>query len=195
MAWMFYDPGKHRGLKAPAIPNHPRSMLEPRGKMILLLMTLSLAAAFVYSLHWLSYRLLKTRIVSRQKWGLNICSGNTDGGGVNADIVSYGNLPKFIQLGDIYRLPFRNLEFDSALCSHTMEHVEDPDKFYRELSRVAREVTLVLPPLWDLPAVLNIWEHRWIFLTFKKEHRRLPPRIRLPFSWTFQRIIGQRIKA
>jgi SAM-dependent methyltransferase len=146
-------------------------------------------------LNILSYRILKGRIVRRQKWDLNICCGKTDGGGVNADIFQHAGVPRFVLVDSVYRLPFEDRTFDSVLCSHTMEHVEDPDAFFAELSRVGKRVTLVLPPLWDFSAVLNVLEHRWIFLTLRKKHDRLPPRVRLPLARTVQRLLGQRLHA
>ncbi|MBN2346133.1 MAG: methyltransferase domain-containing protein [Candidatus Aminicenantes bacterium] len=149
--------------------------------------------AVLWALNQLSYRFLKARILKKREWGLNICCGKTDGGGVNADIVRHADVPRFQCIEDIYRLPFRNRQFDSVLCSHTLEHVEDPDRFYDELCRVGRQVVLVLPPLWDISAVLNFFEHRWIFLTFKKVHERPPRRIRLPLARALQQRLGQRI--
>ena len=74
------------------------------------------AVAVLWLPHILSYKILKNRIVRRRSWGLNICSGTTDGGGVNADIVDHVRLPKFVQV-DVYRLPFRDGEFETVLCS------------------------------------------------------------------------------
>ncbi|MGC9521807.1 MAG: hypothetical protein ACP5HG_08000 [Anaerolineae bacterium] len=62
------------------------------------------AVALLWLPHILSYGILKRHILNRQRWGLNICSGATDGGGVNADIVHHRRLPKFVQV-DVYRLP------------------------------------------------------------------------------------------
>ena len=124
---------------------------------------------------------------------MNICCGKTDGGGVNADIVRHADVPRFQRIEDIYRLPFSDRHFDSVLCSHTLEHVEDPDRFYSELCRVGRQVVLVLPPLWDITAALNVFEHRWIFLTWKKVHDRPPRRLRLPLARTLQGLLGQRM--
>ncbi len=152
-------------------------------------------AAVSQALNVLSYRVLKARILRRRKWDLNICCGRTDGGGLNADIARHADVPRFVQIGSIDRLPFKDGAFETVLCSHTMEHVEDPDAFFRELGRVGNRVTLVLPPLWDLAGALNVLEHRWIFLTIRKEHDRLPSRIRLPLSRTVQRLLGQRIHA
>lgn len=155
---------------------------------------LILAALALWLPHEVSYHWLKNRIVRRQRWGLNICCGTTDGGGVNADIVAHLPLPKFVQV-QVTRLPFRDHQFSTVLCSHTLEHVDDPDAFFDEMQRVGERVTLVLPPLWDITAAFNFLEHRWLFLTLRKEHATPPPYIRLPGARWVQRILGQRIHA
>ena len=144
--------------------------------------------------HVISYNWLKSHIVRRRRWDLNICCGTTDGGGVNADIMAHEPLPNFTQV-DVYRLPFKDGQFNHVLCSHTLEHVDAPRLFYDELQRVGDHVTLVLPPLWDITAAFNLLEHRWLFLTLKKEHRTVPPYIRLPGARWVQHILGQRIHA
>jgi hypothetical protein len=53
----------------------------------------------------------------------------------------------------------------------------------------------VLPPLWDVTAALNVLEHRWVFLTFKKRHSKLPRYVRLPMAGWIQDVLGQRIHA
>jgi SAM-dependent methyltransferase len=150
-------------------------------------------SALLWVLNQISYRFLKNRILKRRQWGLNICCGRTDGGGINADIVRHAEVPRFQVIEDIYRLPFSDRQFETVLCSHTLEHVADPDRFFAELRRVGQKVVLVLPPLWDLSAALNVLEHRWIFLTLKKEHERPPRRLRLPLARSVQRMFGQRI--
>ena len=146
-------------------------------------------------LNWLSYRVLKNRILNRQKWDLNICCGTTDGGGVNVDIVRHKRVPNLVLVDDIYHLPFSDKQFRTVLCSHTIEHVENPVVFYQELQRVGEEVTLVVPPLWDITAALNPIDHRWLLLTLEKEHHKLPKHVRMPFSAVVHRIFGQRIRA
>jgi len=147
--------------------------------------------AYLYLSHYVSYSLLKNKILKDKQWGLNVCCGKTDGGGVNADIFEHKELPNFRLLDDIYNLPFLNQEFETILCSHTIEHVDDPAAFLKELRRVGKEVTIVIPPLYDITAALNLFEHKWIFLTFKKKHTTLPPHIRLPFSNLTHNKIGQ----
>jgi SAM-dependent methyltransferase len=146
---------------------------------------------YLFVAHYISYKLEKNRILNSQKWDLNICCGKTDGGGINADIFQHSDLPNFQLVENIYDLPFKTNQFDNVLCSHTIEHVDDPEAFYRELSRVGKKVTIVVPPLYDLGAVLNIFEHQHIFLSFKKEHTDLPSFIRLPFSKLIQEKLGQ----
>jgi SAM-dependent methyltransferase len=155
----------------------------------------SVVTAIIVFLHWYSYSHLKNSIVRRRTWDLNICCGNTDGGGTNADIVQHKDLPNFVQVDSIYSLPFDDKQFETALCSHTAEHVDDPDQFDQELRRVARRVVYILPPIWDLAAAFNLREHRWIFLTVRKVHYRLPPRIALPFASRLQARVGQKIAA
>lgn len=151
--------------------------------------------ALIYLTNKLSYHYLKKRILNQQRWDLNICCGKTDGGGINADIYEHDSVPNFILTENIYDLPFKNKQFKSALCSHTIEHVEDPQRFYEELKRVSENVVLVIPPLWDISAVFNVLEHRWIFLSFKKKHEKLPYYVKLPFSKTLHKHFGQKVSS
>ncbi len=161
----------------------------------MILFVVTLVVLCLFSLNYLSYSVMKEKIIGNRIWGLNISCGKTDGGGVNADIVQHDDLPNFMLVESIYNLPFSNQQFDTVLCSHTIEHVEDPERFFDELTRVGGDVTLIVPPLWDLAAVFNFWEHKWIYLTFKKEHKKLPMRIPVPFSKFYQQRVMQHIKA
>lgn len=166
------------------------------GQIILITLLVIIGSVLLmFVLNFLSYRILKGRIVRRQKWGLNICCGKTDGGGVNVDIVKHADVPNYISVTDIYHLPFADKQFDTVLCSHTIEHVDDPQRFFEELSRVGKQVTLIIPPLWDISAAFNLLEHKHIFLTFTKEHNVLPAFVPLPFANTIHRLLGQRIHA
>lgn len=148
-----------------------------------------------YVANWTSYKFLKNRILRRQKWDLNICCGATDGGGVNADIVQHAELPNFVLVEDIYNLPFKRGQFEHVLCSHTIEHVDFPIRFHRELRRVGKKVTYVVPPLWDFTAAFNLLEHKHIFLAMRTEYQKLPKFVRMPFVDGFHRLFGQKIKA
>ena len=148
-------------------------------------------------LNQLSYVWLKNRILrSRKTWDLNICCGHTDGGGVNVDIVQHSHVPNYKQVANVCQLPFGDKQFEHTLCSHTIEHVDDPEGFDRELRRVSENVTYAVPPLWDIGAAFNVFEHRWIFFTFRTKHvNKLPRYVKLPFARTIQRVLGQTIAA
>ncbi|PIP18096.1 MAG: hypothetical protein COY82_00295 [Parcubacteria group bacterium CG_4_10_14_0_8_um_filter_35_7] len=143
--------------------------------------------------HIIDYRILKSYYFKKQKWDLNICCGNTDSGGINADIIKR-NVPNFVLIKNIYELPFEDKEFESVLCSHTIEHVKNPDKFYKELERISKNVTLLIPPFWDIASIICFRQHKWQFLTLRIKHvNNLPNKIRLPYWW-YQREFGQIIK-
>ncbi len=160
-----------------------------------MLSILGILVLYLVIAHYLSYSLIKNRILKSQNWDLNICCGKTDGGGLNVDIVRHAELPRFMQIDSIYNLPFADDAFDTVLCSHTIEHVDDPRQFFAELQRVGKKVTLVIPPLYDLAAVLQIREHKWIFLTFKKKHHTLPRFVKFPLADHFHRLLGQKNNA
>jgi len=161
---------------------------------VLIILIVCFIVFILWFLNHLSYTILKRRIIRGHTWDLNICCGRVDGGGINADIFAHAKVPKLV-IVDVNQLPFRDRQFNTVLCSHTIEHVPKPEKFLSELQRVGENVTIILPPLWDVSAALNFFEHRWIFLTFKKSHASLPPRIKLPFARTYQRKRGQRLSA
>jgi SAM-dependent methyltransferase len=143
--------------------------------------------------HLLDYRVLKERHFYDRKWDLNISSGNTDGGGINADIIKR-DVPNFVLIKDIYKLPFKDKQFEHVVTSHTMEHVDDPEKFFNELRRVSKNVTILIPPIWDLAAFFWVLEHKWQFLTLSTKHvNKLPPKIKLPYDLVHG-ALGQRVK-
>lgn len=43
------------------------------------------------------------------------------------------------QVADALQLPFRDASFDVVICSHVYEHVPDPVRMFREISRVLRK--------------------------------------------------------
>jgi SAM-dependent methyltransferase len=160
------------------------------------LVALVALVAVLKALNHLSYRVLKGAVLRERRWDYNICCGTTDGGGINADIVQHAAVPRFEQVTDVYRLPHPDGRFDTVLCSHTLEHVDDPAAMFAELRRVGRRVTVLVPPLWDLGAALNLLEHRVIFLSWRTRHDdALPPFVRFaPARWV-QQLVGQRIRA
>ncbi|MDD2425861.1 MAG: methyltransferase domain-containing protein [Bacteroidales bacterium] len=60
-------------------------------------------------------------------------------------------------------LPFADKEFDYVICSHVLEHVNDPEKFIREQERVAGMGYI------ETPSLIGEWlspkqSHKWVLL-------------------------------
>src|SRR3989338_9661266 len=72
-------------------------------------------AIYALAANIIDYRISKRFHTKKQKWDLNICCGNIDGGGMNADVVKR-DLPNFVLVKNMYRLPFKNLEFENSIC-------------------------------------------------------------------------------
>lgn len=65
-------------------------------------------------------------------------------------------------IGDVQQLPFRDASFDYVLCSHLLEHVDDPIAACRELQRVAPAGFIETPTF--MKDALFCWakdRHRW----------------------------------
>lgn len=78
----------------------------------------------------------------------------------NLDIVPR-NVPNFV-LGDVQDLSmFGDKKFGVAFCSHTLEHVEDPERAIQELHRVADHVVIITPSWWDIATYFNP-DHQWL---------------------------------
>jgi ubiquinone/menaquinone biosynthesis C-methylase UbiE len=48
--------------------------------------------------------------------------------------------------GNIYKLPYKNNQFDLVLCTEVLEHLEDPDKALKELKRVTKKYVILSVP-------------------------------------------------
>ena len=156
---------------------------------------LLLICGLIFGLNRLSYNVIKHKIFDSRSWDLNVCCGRTNGGGINTDIVNHADVPNLV-IADPLNLPFRDKSFQNVVCSHAVEHIDHPDILMAELHRVGCEVTIIVPPIWDLAATFNFFEHKWIFLCIRKEFQnRLPKRIRLPMAGVLQKYLGQFIKA
>ena len=160
------------------------------------LIIISLLLIYDRLAHYISYTILKNKTLKKRKWDLNISCGKTDGGGINTDIKKHADVPNFMLVKDIYNLPFKDKQFEWVLSSHTIEHVEYPEKFFKELKRVGKNVVIVVPPLWDIGAsIFGFPYHRWTFLTFTKEHTKLPRHFPAPLSKTYMKLFGQRMSS
>ena len=150
-------------------------------------------AIYMFLCHIVDYRILKRYYLKQRKWDLNISCGNTDSGGINADVVKRG-VPNFVLIEDMYKLPFKDKQFDNVMCSHTVEHLKDPEKFHAELKRVSKNVVFLIPPIWDILAMEEYMEHKWQFISLKIKHANsLPRKFKLPY-WGIQEKYGQKLR-
>jgi SAM-dependent methyltransferase len=62
-------------------------------------------------------------------------------------------------------LPFGDKEFDYVICSHVLEHVENPEKFLSEQFRVAKRGYMETPSLLG-EALYARESHKWIIQEF-----------------------------
>jgi SAM-dependent methyltransferase len=67
-------------------------------------------------------------------------------------------LPKPVIYYDGGRFPFGDQEFDYVICSHVLEHVQNPEDFLRELMRVAPRGYLEFPTVY-YEYLYNFKEH------------------------------------
>lgn len=101
--------------------------------------------------------------------------GHTAWGDVNTDLNGRGRprlgRPGEVIQADVQCLPFPNGFFGAAIASHVLEHVDNPRRALRELSRVADEV-YVITPVWWAPHTWLHPGHRW-HVTPDGRYRRL----------------------
>lgn len=95
-------------------------------------------------------------------------------------------------VGDGYHLPFKNKTFDYVICSHILEHMEDPKAFMREMTRVGKAGYIEVPS--DVSERIFGWNfHLWycrlhgktLVLTKKREGER--------FGGFFHRLIANQM--
>lgn len=64
-------------------------------------------------------------------------------------------------VGDGVKLPFRDSIFDFVICSHLVEHIAGPEKFFMEMMRVGARGCIIAPTeLWE--SLVGSASHRWI---------------------------------
>lgn len=87
-------------------------------------------------------------------------------------------------------LPIMDKEYDYVICSHVLEHADDPIKFTKELSRVAKRGYIETPSL--VGELLGPKEsHKWVVLEIDEklvfyEKSRLPYKMELDLGSLFQ---------
>ena len=74
---------------------------------------------------------------------------------------------KFVK-ADGERLPFKDKEFDYVFCCHVLEHVENPDVFLNEISRVGKRGYLETPSLVG-EYLIPKKSHKWAVLELDKK--------------------------
>jgi len=82
-------------------------------------------------------------------------------GDVNLD-VDVRSAPNFVR-GSVEMLPFRDGAFKSCVASHVLEHVNNPERALSECNRVAENVYVIEPPLWDVGTWLTP-THKWLVI-------------------------------
>jgi len=55
----------------------------------------------------------------------------------------YGN---YYTVGSIYKLKFKDKEFDTAIVSEVIEHLDNPDKAMEELKRISKKYIIITVP-------------------------------------------------
>lgn len=70
---------------------------------------------------------------------------------------------RFVQQPMDSDLPFRDKEFDFAICSHAIEHVENPGKACSEMIRIAR-AGLITAPFLFADLLFGRPYHRWLLV-------------------------------
>jgi len=98
-------------------------------------------------------------------------------------------------IGDVQRIPFADQAFDVVICSHVLEHVEDPSVAIRELERVAPRGYVETPSAsWE--KLQGFPFHRWLvsfedgILVFREKRAALfDPELRHWFE-SMERMLG-----
>lgn len=95
-------------------------------------------------------------------------------------------------IADGYRLPFKNKTFDYVICSHVLEHMEDPKAFVREIMRVGKAGYIEVPDIygerlfgWDFHLWYCEFKNQTLVMTKKKTGER--------FGGFFHRLIANHI--
>lgn len=82
-------------------------------------------------------------------------------------------------VGDGYNLPFKDKQFDYVICSHVLEHLEDPAAFATELMRVGKAGYVEVPNIlserlfgWGFHLWYCEYKNNTLFFTPKKHGQR-----------------------
>jgi len=76
---------------------------------------------------------------------------------------------------NVYPYPFENNQFDKILASHIIEHLDNPEKFIKEIHRIAKsgcEITIITPHYSNFTSYSDI-THKWHFSSFSLNRERI----------------------
>ena len=83
---------------------------------------------------------------------------------------------KFTRIKPDEKLPFKDKEFDYVICSHVIEHVNDPVKFKNEIERIGKSGYIELPTKLNDNIVFGCeneeYGHKWWF-EFDDDNQKL----------------------
>src|SRR3989344_2448558 len=95
-------------------------------------------------------------------------------------------------VANCYKLPFKDNSFDYIICSHLLEHLEKPEKFIKELTRVGKRGYIEVPNIygerlfgWDFHLWYCELKNKTLILTRKKEGER--------FGGFYHKLIAEKI--
>lgn len=109
--------------------------------------------------------------------------------------------------GSVYELPYKDNFFDLVICTEVLEHLEEPAKALKEMSRVSRKYLVISVPnepffmlsnflrgknlsrLGNDPGHINHWT-MISFLNFLKKNELKIKTIKLPIPWIL--ILGEK---
>ncbi len=95
-------------------------------------------------------------------------------------------------VADGYNLPFANKFFDYVICSHILEHMEDPKKFIAEIVRVGKAGYIEVPS--DLSERIFGWNFHLWYCSFDGKKLTLRKKTEgEQFGGFFHRLIAQQI--
>lgn len=98
---------------------------------------------------------------------LDIGCGAYPRGDVNIDLFPKIPQPKNFVLADAHHLPFANHSFTGVVCSHTLEHLQNPLQALKEMNRVSKYFVRIFVP--SQFSIANPQEHifTWNKITLK----------------------------
>lgn len=97
--------------------------------------------------------------------------------------IEVGSIDERMVYYDGVKFPFGDKEFDYVICSHVLEHVDDPELFCSEMFRVARAGYVEYPLFYyeyvfDIPEHVNILMRNYSALVYSKKSDVLPAELK-----------------